>query len=78
MSCCVPTIFTFTNVPDSVIGYTPSLAALYGTYPKVQVMYLDPETGEFYIAPWFTRIAFVAGQIRIDHGGPNSGIISVS
>lgn len=79
MSCCVPTIYTFSNVTSSTIGYAnTALSQAYGTHPRVQVMYYDPEAEEFYIAPWFTRVAYSGGQITVTHGGLATGIISIS
>lgn len=78
MSCCVPTTYIFNNVTSTTIGYAgTALSDAYGSHPRVQVMYYDPEAEEFYIAPWFTRIAYSAGQITITHGGVATGIISI-
>lgn len=79
MPCCVPTIFEFINVPSTVIPYTPFMQAEYGSHPKIQVAYLDPDTGEYYLSGFFTRVTFLANVITVDHGGDSqTGIVTVS
>lgn len=78
MACCTPSIFPFNNAPSSTIDYGPALQGLYGSQPKVFVLYRDSETGEYVVASWFTRIEFGSGEIRVDHGGNSSGIVVVS
>lgn len=78
MPCCAPTIFPFTNATDSTIAYSAPLQQLYGSQPKVFVLYRDADTGEYVVASWFTRIEFGGGEIRVDHGGPQNGIVVVS
>ena len=77
MACCAPTIVPFANVSSSTVAYTIPLQQKYGSNPKVFVYYQDPETGEYYISPFFTRMAFVDGSIEIDHGGENTGLIVI-
>jgi hypothetical protein len=78
MPCCVPTVIEFVNVPSTVIPYTPFMKAKYGSMPKVQVAYLDPDTGEFYLSGFFTRVSYSASTITVDHGGENTGVITIT
>jgi hypothetical protein len=77
MPCCAPSVFAFNNAEFSTIEYGPALQAQHSSTPKVFVLYRDSETGEYTVAPWFTRIEFSAGQVRVDHGGPQSGILVI-
>jgi hypothetical protein len=76
MACCAPSVFPFNNAASSTIEYGPALQALHGGTPKVFVLYRE-EDGTYLVAPWFTRIEFSAGQIRVDHGGPQIGLVIV-
>jgi hypothetical protein len=78
MPCCAPTIFPFTNAASSTIAYGPVLATQYGSTPRVFVLYRDAGTGEYIVAPWFTRIEFSNDEIRVDHGGPQNGVVVVN
>ena len=78
MACCSPSTFAFSNAESSTIEYGPALQAQHGSTPKVFVLYRDNDTGEFMVAPWFTRIEFSAGQVRVDHGGPQTGVVVIS
>jgi len=78
MPCCVPTIFEFVNVPSTVIPYTPAMKEQYGSMPKVQVAYLDPDTGEYYLSGFFTRVSYAADTITVDHGGDSqTGLVTI-
>jgi hypothetical protein len=77
MACCSPSVFAFTNADSSTIEYGPALQASHGYQPKVFVLYRDSGTGEYTVAPWFTRIEFGGGQVRVDHGGPNTGLVVI-
>jgi hypothetical protein len=79
MACCPSTIYEFVNEAFTTIPYNSGLQAIHGSMPKVLVRYLDPDTGEYVFSSFFTRVAFNAGNIIVDHGGSNqSGIISLS
>lgn len=78
-----PYISAFTNKATSEIPYPASLAALYGPYPKVEVLYWDEEASEYYLSGSFTRVSFsqsvkTGNRINIDHGGSNSGVVKIS
>lgn len=76
MACCAPSTFPFNNAESSTIEYGPALQLLHGSTPKVFVLYRE-EDGSYLVAPWFTRIEFSGGEIRVDHGGPQIGIVVV-
>lgn len=78
MACCTPSTFVFNNAESSTIEYGPALQEAYGSTPKVFVLYRDPDTEEYLVAPWYTRIEFSGGEIRVDHGGVQSGVVVVS
>lgn len=78
MPCCPQSTFPFSNATESVIEYGPVLQAAYGSMPDVFVLYRDPDTGEFLVAPWYSRIEFSGGQLRVDHGGPQTGSVVIS
>ena len=76
MACCEPSVFPFTNAESSTIEYGPALQLMHGSTPKVFVLYRE-EDGTYLVAPWYTRIEFSAGQIRVDHGGSAVGLVVV-
>lgn len=78
MPCCSQSVFPFSNAETSTIEYGPALHAAHGSIPKVFVLYRDPDTGEFLVAPWYTRIEFSGGQVRVDHGGVATGQVVIS
>jgi hypothetical protein len=78
MACCAPATFPFNNVASSTIAYTPAMQAIYGTTPRVFVLYRDMVTGEYLVSSFFTVIEYTPGQIFVDHGGPQYGIVVVS
>lgn len=78
MSCCVPTIFDFVNEASTTVPFTPSMKEQYGSHPKVQVAYLDTETGEYVLSGFFTRVAFTGSTVVIEHGGIQSGVITIT
>lgn len=78
MACCIPTQYGFTNQAITNIPYDSVLVAKYGTHPKVNVLYLDPVTGEYYYAPFFTSVHFTGSAVVVDHGGINSGLITLT
>lgn len=77
-NCCVPTEFIFSNASSTTIAYDDVLRAKYGSKPRVNVYYFDPVTNELYLSPFFTVVKFISNNIIVDHGGPNSGIISIT
>lgn len=80
MGCCVPYQFPFSNVAFSAIDYNDVMKASLGPYPKIQVFYFDPETGDYYELNGNpgTETKFDGNTISIDHGGLQSGIVKVS
>jgi hypothetical protein len=76
--CCPPTEFSFSNATSTTIAYDEAMRAKYGTKPRVNVYYYDTVSGELYLSPFFTVVKFISNNIIVDHGGPNSGIISVT
>lgn len=76
MPCCPPILFEFVNEAVTTIPYTAGMEAVYGVIPKVLVRYFDPETGEYVLSTFLTRVSFAAGVVTVDHGGLNSGIVS--
>lgn len=78
MACCPQIETQFNNVSSSTIAYTSLMQQQFGNTPRVFVYYYDPDTDEYYLSnAFFTRVAFVGGNILIDHGGPQSGYIVV-
>lgn len=77
MSCCAATIISFQNVEQSVIAYEPSLAAIYGSKPRVTVYYRD-EDGTYFQSTFGTSVRYDGTSITVDHGGTNSGFINIS
>ena len=74
MNCCEPTIVTF-NESETIINYSPSLLALYGTDPNVQVYYKDG--ANYVLSDDMNQVKFDGTNITVDHGGVNTGIIKV-
>jgi hypothetical protein len=76
---CVPTIIQFPPGTETlVIPYTASMQAKYGNMPSVQVWIYD-ENSE--LVDMGIRVAFDAyppTELRIDMGGPASGIVKVT
>lgn len=77
MPCCTPTIIPFQEVATSTVGYTPSLSAIYGSKPKVVVWYRQ-EDGTYFQSTFGTQIVFDGSNININHGGVQTGFISVN
>lgn len=75
---CDPTFIQFVDVATLVIPYTTSLAAKYGTVPTLKVWIYDV-SGE--LVNMSVRQAFDTyppTEIRIDLGGPATGILKIS
>lgn len=75
MSCCPATIVSFGNVSSTTINYSPSLAALYGSDPNVQVYYKDGT--EYVLSDDMNEVRFDGTDIVVDHGGAAIGFIKV-
>ena len=80
MGCCIPYQFPYANIASSTIQYTDDMKRNLGPYPKVEVLALDPDTGEFVSTNGIpgSEIKFDGNQIKIDHGGMGTGIVKVS
>lgn len=75
---CDPTFITFTNQSTLVIPYTASMQAKYGTVPTLKIWLYDTN-GE--LVNMSVRQAFDAyppTEIRIDNGGPATGVLKIS
>lgn len=70
MSCCAENITNFNNVS---ITNTPFIGTI---QPLVTVLYLV--AGEWISAGISTQIAITPGNVKIDHGGPATGIVKLS
>lgn len=68
-TCCTPDITPFLNVSTTVIPYT-------GTRPTVTVAYLQPD-GTLLFNGVFTQIDIIGGVVTVDHGGPQSGYVTL-
>lgn len=80
MSCCPPTIIPFSNVPFSEFGYSELMRTQHGSVPKVEVLYFDTETNEFYLSTSQSTVTLSGNPVNnvyVDHGGPNSGVIKL-
>lgn len=74
MSCCSPTIFPF-NEAITTVNYSPSLAALYGSTPNVQIYYRDGT--EYVLSDDMSGVVFDGTDIVADHGGLAVGFLKV-
>lgn len=75
MRCCPETIVPFTNQSVTDIPY----ALEYGNKPVVTALYLV--AGEWIAEGVLTSIKLIGSPtslIRVDHGGPSTGIIKLS
>lgn len=80
MTCCIPTIITFHNKTFNAFGYSDDMRARHGNTPMIQVLYRDEETGEFVVSTMQSRIELTGNpvtHVRVEHGGPNSGVIKI-
>lgn len=73
--CCPNNIRTFNEAVTNV-AYTPELAAVYGEYPKIEVMYLVG--GEYRVSGTLTAVSFDGSMISVDHGGVQRGLLKLS
>lgn len=76
--CCQYTPYGFSNQSTTTIPFGAVQQVQYGKYPKVTVYYLDAVTGEYYQSTFFTPVKFTGTDIVVDHGGPNSGFITIT
>lgn len=75
---CDPTFVSFTNQSTLVIPYTASMQAKYGTVPTIKTWIYDTN-GE--LVNMSVRQAFDTyppTELRIDNGGPATGIVKIS
>jgi hypothetical protein len=77
MPCCPTLQIPFNDAPTTTIAYTPPLQQQFGPTPRVYVWYYEPETGDFLQSSFFTLVSFADGNVVVDHGGPQSGIIVI-
>lgn len=76
--CCTPTQVQFNNATVTSITYDQVMRDKYGLQPRVHVYYYDPVDGSYYSSTFFTHVTFDGSTINVDHGGPNTGIISIT
>lgn len=74
MTCCSPFIQPFSEAVTTV-NYSPSLAALYGSTPNVQVYYRDGT--EYVLSDDMSGVVFDGTDIVADHGGVNVGFLKI-
>lgn len=75
---CDPTFISFTNQSTLTIPYTASMVAKYGLVPTLKIWIYDTN-GE--LVNMSVRQAFDAyppTEIRVDNGGPATGILKIS
>lgn len=75
MICCPETIVPFSNQAVTDIPYSLE----YGNNPLVTPLYFV--NGEFIAEGYFPSIKFLGSPVhtvRVDHGGPATGIIKLS
>lgn len=75
MSCCPESITTFAGASSTTVPYNGE----YGSNPKVTVLYL--QDGLWVASGIMTQIAMIGTpvtQVKVDHGGPATGIIKLS
>lgn len=75
---CDPTFISFTNQPTMTIPYTAGMVNKYGVVPTIKVWIYDTN-GE--LVNMSVRQAFDAyppTEIRLDFGGPATGIVKIS
>ena len=78
-AACEPTIIVFTGQATLSIPYTAQLQAMYGNVPTVTLWQNDPITGD--LVDVGIRVAFDSfppTMIKIDNGGPASGIVKIN
>lgn len=75
MTCCEPSITPFTLQSTTVIAWTADMQELYGSRPNVQVYYKDG--AEYVLSDDMSGIVFDGVEIRVDHGGVNTGFVKV-
>jgi hypothetical protein len=77
-TCCPQIEVSFTNESSTTIAYTALMQQQFGNTPRVFVWYYDSEADEYYLSnAFFTRVAFVGGNVIVDHGGPNTGFVVI-
>lgn len=77
MSCCPPILTTFLDAEETIIPYPQSLRDVYGNVPTIKVAYL--ENGIYKESAGFiTHIALDTDEIKINHGGPATGVIKLN
>lgn len=74
MICCEPYI-QFFNEAITTLNYSPSLAALYGPDPNVQIYYREDEN--YVLSNDMSEIKFDGTDIVADHGGVQVGFLKV-
>lgn len=74
MICCTPFIKPF-NEAITTLNYSPSLAAIYGSKPNVQVYYRDGS--EYVLSDDMNQVKFDGTDIVADHGGVNVGFLKI-
>jgi hypothetical protein len=80
MGCCAPYEFPYTNVASATIQYTDDMRGKLGPYPKVEVLQLDPDSGEFVTVNSFSgvEIKFDGNAVYVDFGGLGTGVVKLS
>lgn len=74
MICCTPTILPF-NEAITTVNYSPSLAALYGRDPNVQIYYRDGT--QYVLSDDMSEVKFDGVNVVADHGGNQVGFLKV-
>lgn len=74
---CEPTIIQFTNETNLAIPYTASMQAKYGNMPSAQVWIYDENSELVNMGVTVTFDAYPPTEIRVDLGGPASGILKI-
>lgn len=75
MTCCVPTILSFTNQPSMTINYSAAMQEQYGPQPNVQVYIKEGE--EFVLSDDMSGVVFDGVNIVADFGGVNTGFVKI-
>lgn len=74
---CDPTIIQFTNQTHLAIPYTASMQAKYGSMPSAQVWIYDENSELVNMGVSITFDAYPPNEIRVDLGGPASGVLKL-
>src|SRR6476620_21522 len=75
---CTPTFVSFTNAATLAIPYTAAMLAKYGNVPTIKVWIYNVDGNLVNMSVSQSIVGYPATEIRIDNGGPATGILKIS